>query len=332
MAFRFKLDEPIDKGFRRIGAEQLVRAHRQISAGADPAREVHEARKALKRVRALLRLGREGLTEDVFRSEMARIRALAAQLAPARDRHVLRETLAGLAAVAPPSADGAIARFRQAMTARETADPSPEFDPAEAAAELDRALEGFRRIRLAPNTFATVASGLTRCYRKARASFAAAYDEPTDEAFHTWRKGVQTYWRHMALLSRAWPEHFEANVAAARDLSQILGHDHDLALLAEALARLPEPALTDEDRATISALIHDRQSRLRRLAEPRGALLFAEGPKAFRRRSLAIWLAATARARLDRDAETEDVTEPDAAATPPSSGEAGLASPGKARD
>lgn len=299
MPFRFKLDEPIEKGFRRIGAEQIERARRQVSAGVDAATEIHEARKALKRVRALLRIGRNGLGEAVFQAENARFREIAAHLAPARDRHVLLQTLAALAATAPPAAKGAVARFQQAIAARPEAEPET-VDRARIAGELDRALSRFKRLRLVPHEFATVLSGLTRSYRRARKSFAAAYRSGEDEAFHTWRKGVQAYWRHMALVSSAWPDHFDANVAAARELSQLLGEDHDLALLTLALAHLAPGALSDADTATLEKLVQKRQQHLRMAASPRGDLLFSEKPEAVRRRIGALWQAGTAKRHVDR--------------------------------
>ena len=87
----------------------------------------------------------------------------------------------------------------------------------------------FARLRLAGSGFDVVGAGLETSYRKARRAFRDAYDEPTDEAFHEWRKGAQPHWRQMTLLSRAWPEYLGARASEARSLSQILGDDHDLA-------------------------------------------------------------------------------------------------------
>ena len=312
MPFRFKLDEPIEKGFRRIGAEQIERARRQVSAGVDAATEIHEARKALKRVRALLRIGRNGLGEAVFHAENARFREIAARMAPARDRHVLLQTLATLAATAPPAAKGAVARFQNAIAATAGNEPGT-VDRTRIAGELDRALHRFKRLRLVPDEFATILSGMTRSYRRARKSFAAAYRSGDDEAFHTWRKGVQAYWRHMALLSSAWSDHFEANVAAARALSQLLGEDHDLALLTMALAEHSPGTLSEADTATLEALIRQRQQRLRMAASPRGDLLFSEKPEALSRRIGALWQAGTAKRRVDRALEDADALENPAA-------------------
>jgi hypothetical protein len=283
MAFRFRLDEPIEKGFRRIGAEQIERARRQLSAGADPATEIHEARKCMKRVRALLRLGREGLGETVFRAENAHFRSIAGLLASARDDHVLLETIVKLTAETEDRATTpALHRLKETLIAQrsETADDTAVSGRAEADATLERALRRFKRLRLAPDGFATLERGLVRNYRKGLERRDVAYAENTDDAFHEWRKCVQAHWRHMALLSRAWPAMFEAEIEAARRLSQILGDDHDLALLRIKLAALPPDTLLAGDVEKVERLIATRQTALRRAARPQGDIIFAERPKA----------------------------------------------------
>ena len=57
MPYRFKIDEPVEKGFRRIAREQLDVALAELAAPQVPPKGVHECRKALKRLRALVRLG-----------------------------------------------------------------------------------------------------------------------------------------------------------------------------------------------------------------------------------------------------------------------------------
>ncbi len=307
MAFRFRLDEPTEKGFRRIGAEQIERARRQLQANADAAAEVHEARKCMKRIRALLRLGREGLGEAVFRAENAHFRAIAASLASARDDYVLLETIVKLAAENEGQATSlALTRLKQAVLTQRSETPGDNTDQrAEADTALDRALRRFRRLKLAPDSFATLERGLVRNYRKGLECRDVAYAENTDEAFHEWRKCVQAHWRHMALLSRAWPALFEAEIEAARHLSQMLGDDHDLALLRIKLAALPPDTLSTREAEAIEALIDTRQAALRRAARSQGEVIFAEPPKAHGRRISGIWHGAEAAIREQKSANGE---------------------------
>ncbi len=299
MAFRFRLDEPIDKGFRRIGTEQIERARRHLRANVDPATEIHEARKCMKRIRALLRLGRDSLGETVYHAETARFRAIAATLSSARDSHVTVATIVKLTAETESrAASQALARLKEAVIAERPETPAHAAEQrAEADAGLERALQRFRRLRFAPGSFATLEQGLVRNCRRARARRDTAYAERSDEAFHDWRKCVQTHWRHMALLSRAWPALFEAEVDAARHLSQVLGDDHDLALLRIRLAALPPGTLPAADADEIETLIAAHQAALRRAAKPQSDMIFAERPKALGRRISGIWRGAAATAR-----------------------------------
>lgn len=308
MAFRFRLDEPIEKGFRRIGAEQIERARLQLKANADAAAEVHEARKCMKRIRALLRLARDGLGEAVFRAENARFRDIAGSLASARDDYVLLETIVKLAADNEGQATSlALTRFKQAVVAQRSETPGDGTDRrAEADAALDRALRRFRRLKLAPDSFATLERGLVRNYRKALECRDLAYTDNTDEAFHEWRKCVQAHWRHMALLSRAWPTLFEAEIEAARSLSQTLGDDHDLALLRIKLSALPPDTLSTRETEAIDALIETRQAALRRAARSQGEVIFAERPKAHGRRIAGVWHGAAAAIREEAHSKGQD--------------------------
>ncbi len=52
-AYRFLPGETLAEGFSRILAGQIRKARRQLADPTDRVKSVHEARKALKRIRAL---------------------------------------------------------------------------------------------------------------------------------------------------------------------------------------------------------------------------------------------------------------------------------------
>jgi hypothetical protein len=310
MAFRFRLDEPIERDFRRIGLEQIQRARRQLDANVAPETEIHEARKCIKRIRALLRLGREGLGEKIFHTENARFRAIAAELAPARDDHVILQTILMLEAESSDEARAALARLKALLLEHGNGSSEERGKRiSDANTALNRASRRFNRLTIEPDDFSTLAKGLTRSYRRGLKWFASAYAENNDEAFHEWRKSVQAHWRHMSLLSRIWPALFEARVAAARELSQILGEDHDLAILKGRLAALHPGALSEDDTQEIERMIQARQLTLRLAANPRGLLLYAEKAKAHGRRIVALWEGASALRRQEAESKIEHAKE-----------------------
>lgn len=296
MAFRFKLAEPFEEGCRRIAREQIERAQSQLAETSDPIVAVHETRKSLKRLRALLRLIRPALGEDTYRAENAHVREIGRLLSSARDRHVMLETIAKLEAVS-----GA-ARKRLGQALRDVLNganggQSPTVESSavkQAQGRLEEADKRFTRLRLAGKGFEIVGPGLEASYRKARRAFRNAYVESTDEAFHEWRKGTQQHWRHMALLSRAWPACLAARVEGARRLSQTLGDDHDLALLVEFVHSDRAQPIGGEQISTIVKLARQRQKELRTLAHPLGLRLFTEGARGLHHRIAAYWEAAVA--------------------------------------
>ena len=96
MTYRFKLQEPIGQGVRRVGLEQIEIAAAKLADKGDISTAIHDARRCLKRLRALLRLIEPGLAEGLYRREAARLAGIGRLLAGARDLHVMQQTLGKL--------------------------------------------------------------------------------------------------------------------------------------------------------------------------------------------------------------------------------------------
>jgi CHAD domain-containing protein len=305
MAFRFKLAEPFEEGVRRIAREQIERAQSQLKASGDSVVAVHETRKSLKRLRALLRLIRPALGESSFREENARLRDIGGGLSSTRDRHVLLETVAKLEANSSFGRKGLGQVMRDVLHVT-----NGREDPASEAAAIKQALsrlgeakKRFAHLELDGKGFDIVGAGLEDCYRRARRAFRNAYAEPSDEHFHEWRKGAQQHWRHMALFSHAWTGCLNARVVEARVLSQLLGDDHDLALLVAFVHSQRGGELDTAQVAAIENVARQRQEELRTIAHPRGVRLFTEGARSLRRRMAAYWDAAVVLRDLEPDEE-----------------------------
>ena len=91
--------ERLAGGMRRMALDQVdlaIDLLERSAAGVVDERTVHETRKALKRLRALLRLLRAELGEETFARENAALRDIAARLAGARDAEVMLATLHAL--------------------------------------------------------------------------------------------------------------------------------------------------------------------------------------------------------------------------------------------
>ena len=305
MAYRFKLLEPFDEGIRRIGLQQIDRLLEELQSAQDAGAAIHNTRKGLKRIRALLRLARPGLGEAAYGAENARFRDIGRTLAAARDQYVLMETLNKLESVATGRTKSAFAAARTKLARARDAAALDQHNVAIAQAlqDLREARGRMAALPLDGASFDAAFEGLARAYRQANRSFDHAFDAKDGEAIHEFRKRVQHHWRHMTLLSLAWPELLEARIATARQLSALLGEDHDIAVMVSALegkneahlqplAKKSAPVLTDSQRKLTLAFASSRQQALRRTAKNLGRRLFAENADAFRDRMKLYWVSA----------------------------------------
>ena len=301
MAYRLKLKAHLALEVRRIALEQIEIARNCLLHHDDPAAAVHDARRSLKRLRAMLRLVRPALGETWFKQGNQQLAGLGQRLARTRDLDVMVLTLAKLENGAGGLPKGLAERLKQSITqARNTADqprrlPAPDRNVGGA---LRRAEKLFSTERLRGVDIDHVADGLRQCYRRARHAFHEAYECGSDEAFHEWRKSTQAHWRHMQLLGRSWPESIGARAGEAKELSRLLGDDHDLSVLL-AYARNAESAeLSSHDLAALRAACLSSQRQIRDLAKPHGERLFVERPRQLTRRVLRYWKAAEHLSRL----------------------------------
>jgi len=102
--------EPLRTGLARMADEQLDLAIEQLSEtnGAGPPEQaVHETRKALKRLRAILRLLEGALGKEAVAAETAALREVASELSGARDAEVMLATLDALVGRHPRRLDRA---------------------------------------------------------------------------------------------------------------------------------------------------------------------------------------------------------------------------------
>lgn len=302
MAYRFELNEPLIEATRRIGVQQIERALAALRAVGDRPTAVHDTRKSMKRIRALLCMVRPALAERVFRHENERYRAIAELLSGTRDSEVLLATLAGLQARATGSAGKSLATMARRLAGSVHDHGADATHVREAVARLEQAEKAMLELPLTDDGYAAAFEGMETVYRKGRKAMADACDHPGDEAYHDWRKQVQRHWRHMALLNRAWPAAMEARVVVAKELSDILGDDHDLSVL---LTRI-EGVGSDKVRTVVAGAVRAAQEELRARAMPLGERLYAARPAGMRREIALYWHSACALSRTETKAAARD--------------------------
>jgi hypothetical protein len=291
MAYRLKLKTSLPLEVRRIALEQIELARGALSRHSDRAAAVHDARRSLKRLRAMLRLVRPALGETSFKHSNRQLAVLGQHLSRRRDLDVMVVTLSKLENGVGGLEKGVSDRLRRCVVrSRNQANGSvaPKSDRS-LGSDLRRAETLFSDAHLRSLEIQHIADGLQQSYRKARHAFRSAYDSESDEAFHNWRKTTQAHWRHMQLLGRGWPESIGARASEAKELSRLLGEDHDLSVLL-AFARGGE--LSAQDLAALRSACLASQRQIRDIAKLHGERLFADRPVQLSKRILRYWKAA----------------------------------------
>ncbi|HKN91676.1 MAG TPA: CHAD domain-containing protein [Acidimicrobiia bacterium] len=296
MTFTLDPAKPIPKAVRKATEKQLRKIVAALTgqAGLDPDEAAHDARKRAKKLRALLRLVRPELGDDVYRRENRALRDAARRLSPVRDAWVLVETLDGL--VTPPGDDltaESMAAFR-AVLAREHRDlqseRSEDGSGLRAAAEFERVLARVSRWPLRDRGWNSLDDGLERVARDGRNAMMEVREKGRTEDFHEWRKQVK-YLRHQfGLLRKVWPDVLDAMEGSADELGELLGTDHDLAVLRERAES--EPVLPPATREVLLRRIDARRAGLQHEALDLGRRLYAEKPASLTQRLGRLWEAA----------------------------------------
>ncbi len=299
MAYGLEPDENPADGLKRIALEQLDQAIGN-AVSADMARDeaVHDVRKCMKKLRAVLRMARAELGESTFRRENTCFREAAKRLSGLREAAVRVSTAEKLQTHFTGQAIDVFAPLLDNLRAQAEAVRAEHLDQGDALSDVAAVLRDARaRVDgwpLRARDFPAVAGGVRRVYRQGRKGLCLAGKKATDEHFHEWRKAVKCLWYHARLLESAWPAMMGALVWELDVLGDALGEDHDLADLRAALAKKPELAGGLPASEAIMRLCVQRQDELRQAARSLGARVYAEKPRAFVDRLGAYWKVSNA--------------------------------------
>jgi CHAD domain-containing protein len=285
--------EPVGSALVAIARDILAEA--RVALGEidrNHAVAVHDYRKAMKRWRAFLRL-LEPLVGLEARSLRIDARDLARHLAGARDIQAMLDALSDLEKAEHGLSQTSFAtmrvRLEDAKRAAEITALTSDLR-AELTAVVVRATRVVDNWPLADLGFAGLASELARHYRRARDAIPAWAQADADD-LHDLRQRVVEHRYQMELIEPLWPRMGKLWVAEAQRLRDRLGSHQDLVVLGGATA--PHQPLAPW-RSRLAPAIDARKAAHVAAAQRLAARLFAERPKAFRRRIEALWDAAAA--------------------------------------
>lgn len=285
MAYKLKRKEELCENVSRIAREQVDKIEALFSKkdALRDAERIHEARKAVKKVRALLRMIRLGIGTRSYQVENRRYRAIAQQASPWRDAKTLAEAVKKLQKRYDESVYAGCfnsatryLRKRQRHALREG-----ERTRKTMLALVKRAKTRISQWPLGNLGWSDLQAGLKRTYKRNRRALAKVQTSATNVKLHDWRKRAKDFWHQLRLLHNAAPHVMEDWTDELKTLTHYLGDDHDFAMLADVLQEKDVPERTRE---VLTSLIRTRRTQLQRAALDLGRRLYVERPRAFAKR------------------------------------------------
>jgi CHAD domain-containing protein len=283
--FRLGDGERVPDGVRRIAIGQLDMSIERLEGETDEdlGTAVHETRKSLKRLRATVRLARDRLGEEAYRRENVAFRDAGRRLGRARDSQVLLETLDALTDRYPDAGPPErFERFKRTLVGQHGAAQRRLREGAavaEVLGELRRARAHVADWRLGREGLDALAPGFRRIYRRGRRAYRTARQESSAENLHELRKRAKDLWYAAQIVRGAAPKRMKRIAGRAHELSDLIGEDHDLALLAQRAAergdRFPDATAASE----LTALVERRRDELQREALKLARRLFRKKPR-----------------------------------------------------
>lgn len=284
---RLQLGESVCTGALRVVDALLQDATGFLECpGGNRAEDIHAVRTAIKKARAILRLIRPAIGETTFRWENSELGKTARLLSPMRDAAVGVQTLRHLGR-----------RTRRPRKIRDLSIVQAEFARQHAASvpiqkrsmlatlrALKASRQRIQKLRLAVQASPAKDLGLKNVYRASRRRMHEAFASGDDGSFHRWRIRLKNLYYGLQFLTPIWPSRLRPMVARIKKVQQIVGDDHDLAVLKSCLQAAPERFGGRKAVKGVLRQLKRRSKNLREICQPLGDEVLQEKPSCFARR------------------------------------------------
>lgn len=294
MLYQLTSPDALDSELKRIVLECMVDAAAQLEhRGGNLHRGIHEARKRIKEIRAVLRLIRPELG-PAYAKENAWFRKQANSLSALRDAKAMLEICDQLSSTFAEQLDydpfpALHNRLNNRLKAVMADHPQLHHELAVLQKSLKHAQTRVHAWPLRDKGFGVLENGLRNSYQAGRAAYRKCQSQSGNADFHVWRKRVKEHWYHTLLLVKTWPDELKGRERALKQLADLLGAEHDLLVLEQLVNKAPKDFGTRGEVKHLLVLIHCRRQQLQTSTISLGSCLYAEKPAAHTKRLAAYW-------------------------------------------
>ena len=308
MAYRLKATETLSQGVKRIATEQIDKAVKELSdvENLGVGKAVHQTRRRLKKIRAVIRIVRHSLGKKTFDRENQDFRDLGRKLSGLRDGEVIIETLDNL--ITHSSNGTATEKFAnihrqlQVDYRQEYQNTVDNNSLTIVKQELKDAKKRIERWKIKPDRWSAIDESFKQVYKRGYRDLSEAMSQPSVENLHEWRKRVKYLRYQLQIISPIWLELIDRWVDLTKNLTDYLGEDHDLAVLKEYISSQPERFDREHNLELLISLCDYRRQQLQSAAFLLGRKIYVEKPQRFSDRFgdyWKIWRNAVKQSKFD---------------------------------
>ena len=293
MSLKFERDKEVITNIYDIAKELNGEMIFKLTEYNDKHAAVHETRKAIKKIRALLRLIRFEAGEICYAQENILYRDVGRLMSDLRDATALLETIDKLIeSTENKQLVEQLKLVKQTLDDRRKSfakeNPSPKEIIEKAVIEFKRAAKRITTWPLESTNFNDWAYGLAKTYKQGNKAFHKAFETNDAHDFHEWRKAVKYLWNQILFLEDTWPLMQQNFANELSNLSSFLGDEHDLFVLKESFdsnyieMKMPE---------VLQSFLDKKTMYLREEAYWLGLKIYAESKSSFFQKNMAYWSA-----------------------------------------
>ncbi len=287
--FRLIPNEELQPQLKLLSRDRIQAAINLLTdRSVDRKTAVHQSRRCLKELRALLILFNNSLPEKIAKEAADQIRDIAGMLAGARDADVMLATYMALRARVGQTDKGMDERLEQYFSDSNRKITNTQIQKC--IKQLERLRKHTGKWKHSDEGFKAIADGLEATYRRGLKRMKASMEIPSSELLHEWRKMIKAWQHSTRLLRLLWPVMMKSWQSQLAELAGMLGAEHDLAMLEETLRELD--LVSGPSRLSFLSAIDTERVSLREQSWLLGKKLYLEKPSAYMKRMAALWNAA----------------------------------------
>lgn len=232
--YKIDVNEKVHTQLRAVAERMLDDALALAEKPGEPEEAVHDMRKRLKKLRALVRLMEHSLNGRDYRQQNVRLRDLGHQLEDIRSAQAQLACLDMLSQNFEKPIKGSAFKGLRQVLVDELEVERARFDPGrwEVIGEgLVAAKEQLSTWPTKGKGFDAIAASVKKTYKKGFSASQSAKECPEPEQLHELRKQAKNLRYQLQLLQNMWPRTLKATAKSLHELTDMLGEVRDLHLL-----------------------------------------------------------------------------------------------------